>query len=105
MARSSANELTDEDYWLLRDSLIDEGLLEQGRGRGGSVHRVRTVVPTSAPPTAPVAGGDAEVAVAEETAPEVAAVRETELYDPFQLAHERVGPSAPLDLLRLQPVE
>jgi hypothetical protein len=34
------DQLADEDYWLLRDSLIDQGLLEQGRGRGGSVHRL-----------------------------------------------------------------
>lgn len=32
--------VTDQDYWLLRDSLIDEGHIEQGRGRGGSVHRI-----------------------------------------------------------------
>ncbi len=39
---SHGDQLTDEDYWLLRDSLIESGLLEHGRGRGGSVHRVRT---------------------------------------------------------------
>lgn len=26
------DELNDQDYWLLRDSLIDEGLIVQGRG-------------------------------------------------------------------------
>ena len=30
-------KITDQDYWTLRNSLIDEGKLEPGRGRGGSV--------------------------------------------------------------------
>lgn len=34
------DQLTDEDYWLLRDSLIGSGVIEPARGRGGSVHRV-----------------------------------------------------------------
>lgn len=34
------DSLSEEEYWPLRDSLIDQGLIEQGRGRGGSVHRV-----------------------------------------------------------------
>jgi uncharacterized protein (DUF736 family) len=33
-------DLTDQDYWVIRNSLIDEGRIEQGRGRGGSVHRL-----------------------------------------------------------------
>jgi len=37
---SLGDQLSEEDYWLLRNPLIDEGQLEQGRGRGGSVHRV-----------------------------------------------------------------
>jgi len=37
---SSGDQLADEDYWLLRDSLIDDGLLLTGRGKGGSVRRV-----------------------------------------------------------------
>ena len=32
-----------DDYWDLRNSLITEGKLEKGRGRGGSVRRVLTV--------------------------------------------------------------
>lgn len=50
---SLGDNLSDEDYWLLRDSLIDSGLIEQGRGRGGSVHRVRVVAPGTVVPAAP----------------------------------------------------
>jgi len=32
--------VTEEDYWLARDSLVDEGVLAKGRGRGGSVNRI-----------------------------------------------------------------
>lgn len=52
------DELNDQDYWLLRDSLIDEGLIVQGRGRGGSVHRI--VKPAPAPEPEPVAQAMAE---------------------------------------------
>jgi hypothetical protein len=34
------DRLSDEDYWLLRDALIDEGAIQQGKGKGGSVRRV-----------------------------------------------------------------
>jgi hypothetical protein len=34
------SELTDEEYWEIRNSLIDEGKIEQGRGYGGSVRRI-----------------------------------------------------------------
>src|SRR5580693_2917777 len=37
---NTGDQFTDEDYWLLRDSLLDDGLLQTGRGRGGSVRRV-----------------------------------------------------------------
>ena len=39
-------------YWSLRNKLIEEGLLEKGRGRGGSVRRIAKVAPiaqTAAP--------------------------------------------------------
>jgi hypothetical protein len=42
------DELTDADYWPLRDALIDEGTIEQGRGRGGSVHRLVVALPVTA---------------------------------------------------------
>jgi hypothetical protein len=35
--------LTDEDYWEVRNALIVQGLIEKGRGRGGSVYRVKDV--------------------------------------------------------------
>jgi hypothetical protein len=35
------SRLPKEDYWTLRNQLIDEGKLGVGRGRGGSVYRVR----------------------------------------------------------------
>jgi hypothetical protein len=40
--KALGDDISEQDYWLIRDSLIDEGLIEQGRGRGGSVHRLVT---------------------------------------------------------------
>ncbi len=76
------DQLTDEDYWVLRDSLIDEGLLVQGRGRGGSVHRVGVVAPEVAA---------AETVATAQVPPEAAAEailvkKEASLYEPFHLA-------------------
>ncbi len=62
-----------DDYWDLRNSLITDGKLEKGRGRGGSVSRVLTEAEPAAesvPSTAP--------------APEVGRVAEAALYEPFQ---------------------
>ncbi len=84
---SLGDELTDEDYWLLRDSLIDGGLLEQGRGRGGSVHRIKNAESDSgaAPVTASVAVPVAESPViGAQESPEVIDQRtEASLYEPF----------------------
>ncbi len=44
---------SDQDYWQLRDLLIDEGLIGQGRGRGGSVHRLIVATAPQTPLTAP----------------------------------------------------
>ncbi|MNZ34250.1 hypothetical protein D3C78_516220 [compost metagenome] len=33
--------LSEEQFWTVRDSLIDEGVLAKGRGRGGSVRLAR----------------------------------------------------------------
>src|SRR5947209_11855064 len=90
--RDFGDDPTDEDYWFLRDSLIDEGLLEQGRGRGGSVHRVLSTAPSS---VAGVGGGSrlsgvtvggVPVARAPEVVVEVeravAEKEETSLYEP-----------------------
>lgn len=81
--------LTDEDYWLLRDSLIDSGFLEQGRGRGGSVHRVRAVSATLSAvavpsETAPVISSqNPSVAEVQEVVEEIT---EASLYEPFHNA-------------------
>ena len=61
-AKKLGDELTDQDYWSLRDSLIDEGMIEQGRGRGGSVHLILSppATPPSAAPSEPVVQKAAE---------------------------------------------
>ena len=65
---------SEETYWPIRDRLVDSGLLELGRGRGGSVSLVAQTLPAPAdivespnapPPTAPPAR-----------------LSEAELYDP-----------------------
>jgi len=40
---AAGRELAEEDYWEVRNELIAQGLLEKGRGRGGSVYRVQQV--------------------------------------------------------------
>jgi|SRR5579864_265254 len=81
--------LTDEDYWLLRDSLIDSGLLEQGRGRGGSVHRVRAVSATLSAVAVPsetatvISSQNPSVAEVQEVVEEIT---EASLYEPFHNA-------------------
>jgi adenine-specific DNA-methyltransferase len=39
LLRGELSDLSEEDYHATRDALIDEGVLERGRGRGGSVRR------------------------------------------------------------------
>lgn len=36
-------DVTDENYWEVRNALILQGVIEKGRGRGGSVYRVSDV--------------------------------------------------------------
>ncbi|MGA3041822.1 MAG: hypothetical protein ABSF54_13630 [Bryobacteraceae bacterium] len=36
-------EITDEDYWEVRNDLIAQGEIEKARGRGGSVYRVEAI--------------------------------------------------------------
>ena len=39
-ARDDAHpEMNEDDYWTIRNSLVDDGILSIGRGRGGSVRR------------------------------------------------------------------
>jgi hypothetical protein len=45
-----ADTLTDEDYWTLRNGLLDDGRIEMGRGRGGSVRLVVAPVEEAALP-------------------------------------------------------
>lgn len=78
------DHLEDGDYWTLRNALIDDGLIEQGRGKGGSVHRIPPAASISSPPdttdasaeTAPAAAADGQAAV---TTPRP----EAALYEPF----------------------
>lgn len=75
------DEFTQEDYFDLRNSLISDGKLERGRGRGGSVHRVLTAAPTP-----PAGAGTPAVEVVEPTEPTPPA--EADLYEPFRQAIE-----------------
>lgn len=73
-----SDEITNDEYWELRNSLINDGKLDKARGYGGSVRRVLTIAEPVASPTsselAKQAGTEAEKAVAAETS----------LYGPFQ---------------------
>jgi hypothetical protein len=93
------DQLSDEDYWLLRDSLIDSGILEQGRGRGGSVHRIITAVTgvpvsgtpvTTAPDSRTAIGTTPTTETPTITVPEtpevIEAITEASLYEPFHNA-------------------
>ncbi len=71
------DEFSEEDYWDIRNSLIADGRLEKGRGKGGSVARILFAPPAPA----------AEVAsVAAEPGADVAfsSGAEVPLYEPFQ---------------------
>jgi hypothetical protein len=76
-ARFTGDQFTEEDYWDLRNSLITDGRLEKGRGKGGSVARILVAEPppaAAAPTVVPTIGADV-------TAP---AAAEAPLYEPFQ---------------------
>ena len=32
--------ITEEDYWTVRDAMVESGVLGKGRGRGGAVYRI-----------------------------------------------------------------
>jgi hypothetical protein len=61
-------------YWAVRDVLLDDGVIERGRGQGGSVRRV-----AASPETFDVAAKEMAVG---ETA--IAFAREAELYEPMR---------------------
>jgi hypothetical protein len=45
LRKEAKDDIPDESYWEIRNDLIIQGLIEKGRGYGGSVHRVKDVVP------------------------------------------------------------
>jgi hypothetical protein len=79
-AGKGGDTLTDDDYWRLRDELIDEGLIEHGRGRGGSVHLVPTKVEESENKE-----GQAPTAT-EPLTPALPTPVEADFYEPFHTA-------------------
>lgn len=64
----------EEQYWIIRNRLIDRGILTTGRGRGGSVQRSTISTPDSEAPKA-------EVAAQQEIAARLA---ESQLYQPLK---------------------
>jgi hypothetical protein len=73
-------ELTLDDYWDLRNSLITDGKLEKGRGKGGAVRRVVTVTE----PIAVLVPGGVATGLPEAVAAVQAVVAESALYESFQ---------------------
>src|SRR5579871_3864535 len=70
----------EQDYWDVRNRLVDRGVLEVGRGRGGSVRRVTTTAPVA--PTLTVSP-DAKGASPEAEPSTAGRNREAELYEPI----------------------
>src|ERR1041385_8848651 len=76
---------TQEDYFDLRNSLRTDGRVERGKGKGGSVHRLLSVLTVDGGRTvAPVVPALDQVEPAE-APPEP---READLYQPFKIAIE-----------------
>jgi hypothetical protein len=69
----------EQDYWDVRNRLVDRGVLEVGRGRGGSVRRVITTVATVPPSVPPNATGSSPAS----EAPAAGRAWEGELYEPI----------------------
>lgn len=67
----------EDDYWSVRDSLVDAGALALGKGKGGSVRLVETVEPAAPAAAAPPAH------VADGGAPPAGAGKEDVLYEPM----------------------
>lgn len=72
------DQITDDDYWLIRDALIEDGAIQSGRGYGGTVRRVLVEKEPPEP--------QAAVAVAEAVASIQA---EADLYEPFHDAIQK----------------
>lgn len=67
----------EDDYWAVRDSLVDAGALALGKGKGGSVRLIEAVqpaAPAAAAPDAPAVGAGA---------PQAGADKEYVLYEPM----------------------
>ena len=77
----------DDLYWSVRNRLVDTGVLETGKGMGGSVRRVPAAAepaPEEVAPDAAVDAGNAQPANAEQAAPAGAEfAREDQLYEPI----------------------
>jgi len=76
----SDDNITDDDYWLVRDALIDESLIERGGGKGGSARLLenRAVGQESLVP--------AQASTGPEAIEPIAITRESDLYEGFQNA-------------------
>jgi hypothetical protein len=72
-------QISDDDYWLIRDSLIEDGAIQSGRGYGGTVRRVLLEKQSTEPQTV--------AAVAEAAAASLRA--EADLYEPFHEAIQK----------------
>ncbi len=44
-------QASEDDYWVIRNALISEGVLKRGVGKGGTVSRVRLASQSEVPPT------------------------------------------------------
>lgn len=76
---------TEDLFWAIRNRLVERGLLERGKGKGGSVRRVRAEVALQAPPAA-----------AEPIAEQIRAERD--LYEPMsRVIKENWSPDSGLD--------
>lgn len=67
-------------YWAIRNRLIERGILESGRGKGGSVKLVAVVPPT--PPSETISFFEGIQVSAQEPVAQVEYARESELYPP-----------------------
>jgi hypothetical protein len=69
-------------YWPIRDRLVDQGRLELGKGKGGSVRIVRPHPPAVAP-EAPSLAADQPVILDQVSQAPIPRIREDGLYDPI----------------------
>src|SRR5262245_36087815 len=70
----------EQDYWDVRNRLVDRGVLEVGRGKGGSVRRVALTTPVAPTPMPPQNSTGPSTAV---ESPTTGPAREIVLYEPI----------------------